>query len=461
MLGFVEKMTKHALGAMQHFDSGGQALNQSTTQAPTTDYTDHTTAGGAAGKVADPTSWAGGQGVAGTYTAGAVNGAGGVMQGIGNAFTAQNGYQAQLAPTTQVDYATPLSTGFNNLNQGYGQNQALLGQQQALANQFQAQIQGGGPNPAQAALAKNTGENVASQAALMAGQRGAGSNAGLVARQAAQQGASTQQNAVGQAAVLEAQQRQQASQNLMEQQKAQQSTIQGEQGIQGNLYGASANANNAQNNTNVANYGMAQGINAQTAQNNANAVNKTTSGLMNGAGSLAALFAHGGRVGSLPDHLYKMASIYHPQHLDSGGLVDFGVGSPQAATPSTPKLPGGEGLDTSGAFDSVKKMGGSKGKDGGGGSSSSMPTDSDWASYTGADKRAEGGRVGSQMKAGGKVPGKPKVNHDDYGNDTVSAKLSPGEVVIDLDTLHDEGKLGQMARFVAQNIERKKAGRKA
>ena len=73
---------------------------------------------------------------------------------------------------------------------------------------------------------------------------------------------------------------------------------------------------------------------------------------------------------------------------------------------------------------------------------------------------ARGGTVGSRLKSGGKVPGKPKVQHDAYKNDTVSAKLTPGEVVIDLDTLKDQGPLGHMARAVAQAIMKKK-GRKA
>ena len=44
---------------------------------------------------------------------------------------------------------------------------------------------------------------------------------------------------------------------------------------------------------------------------------------------------------------------------------------------------------------------------------------------------------GMALEAGGKVPGKPKVDHDAYKNDTVTAKLTPGEVVIDIDTLKE------------------------
>lgn len=75
-----------------------------------------------------------------------------------------------------------------------------------VASQYQNIASGIGPNPAQAALNQSTGQNVTNQAALMAGQRGAGANVGLMARQAAQQGAATQQQAVGQAATMQAQQ---------------------------------------------------------------------------------------------------------------------------------------------------------------------------------------------------------------------------------------------------------------
>lgn len=99
--------------------------------------------------------------------------------------------------------------------------QALQQQQQFLAavqaqnglqnqtnvyNQLQNVANGTGPNPAQAMLANATGQNVANQAALMAGQRGANANVGLIARQAAMQGANTQQQAAGQAANMQAQQ---------------------------------------------------------------------------------------------------------------------------------------------------------------------------------------------------------------------------------------------------------------
>jgi hypothetical protein len=122
-------------------------------------------------------------------------GAGGV-QGQTSALQQQQALNAQLAG----------ANGVGNLSGALTSQQGLAAQQQALAQQYQDIAAGKGPNPAQAALNQSTGQNVANQAALMAGQRGAGSNIGLLARQAAQQGAATQQQAVGQGATLQAQQ---------------------------------------------------------------------------------------------------------------------------------------------------------------------------------------------------------------------------------------------------------------
>lgn len=110
--------------------------------------------------------------------------------------------------------------GVFNLSGALASQQALAAQQQATANQYQNIANGTGPNPAQAALNQSTGQNIASQAALMAGQRGAGANVGLMARQAAQQGAATQQQAVGQSAVMQAQQQLAGLSGLAAQQQA-------------------------------------------------------------------------------------------------------------------------------------------------------------------------------------------------------------------------------------------------
>ncbi len=117
------------------------------------------------------------------------------------------GYQGQATSglgglTNALQYAGGVGTqnnAVNNLGNVFNSQGSTLGQLQGIAN-------GTGPNPAQAMLAQQTGQNVSNQAALMAGQRGAGANVGLMARQAAQQGAATQQQAVGQGATMQAQQ---------------------------------------------------------------------------------------------------------------------------------------------------------------------------------------------------------------------------------------------------------------
>ncbi len=115
--------------------------------------------------------------------------------------------------------------------------QNVLGQQQATAGQLQGIANGTGPNPAQAALNNATGQNIASQAALMAGQRGAGANVGLMARQAAQQGAGIQQQAVGQGAEMQAQQQLAALGQLSGQQQAMAGTNSALAGIGSGLTG--------------------------------------------------------------------------------------------------------------------------------------------------------------------------------------------------------------------------------
>jgi hypothetical protein len=133
------------------------------------------------------------------------------------------GFQAQ-----GTDIAKPATAG--QYNQQFGQAQGALGQQQSflnalgaqggignqanvfqqqqqLANQLGQQAMGGGPNPALAQLQGTTGQNISNQAAMMAGQRGGGANAGLMARQIGNMGANVQQQAGNQAAVLRAQQK--------------------------------------------------------------------------------------------------------------------------------------------------------------------------------------------------------------------------------------------------------------
>jgi hypothetical protein len=139
-----------------------------------------------------------------------LNTATGQGQDLYKGIVANNGLGTQKAATGQQGN---LNTSLGNAN-GVGVEQGAVGNLQDVFSkqgqtlgQLSDISQGRGPNPAQTMLNQATGQNVANQAALMAGQRGAGTNVGMIARQAGQQGAGIQQNAAGQAATLEAQQR--------------------------------------------------------------------------------------------------------------------------------------------------------------------------------------------------------------------------------------------------------------
>lgn len=243
--------------------------------------------------------------------------------------------------------------------QGLGHQQDVFGMQRNLAGQLQDMGNGIGPNPALAQLNQATGQNIAAQSALMAGQRGARANPALLARLAAQHGGALQQQAVGQGATLQAQQQMSALAQLQQQQGmmaglANQQVNQQQQGLsaltnaglqhQSNLMGLQSNANS---------------VNAGVANQNTQTQGQLIGGLIKGGSSALAAGAHGGDVRAMP------------------------------------------------------------------------------------------------MLGGGKVPGQPEVGHNSYKNDTVPAMLSPGEQVIDLNTLHDSGPVGEAARFVAHHINQR------
>lgn len=183
---------------------------------------------------------------------------------VAQANTAYTGNQDALTQQQNFLNATQAQNGLQNQSNVYGQLQNVAA--------------GQGPNPAQAMLNQATGQNIASQASLMAGQRGSGANAGLMARQAAQQGAATQQQAVGQGATMQAQQSLSAlgqAGNMANTQAAQQAAATGantsaQQNEQQQLLNSIAQQNNAnvnmQSNVNTSNAGLAG--NTMTGQQN-------------------------------------------------------------------------------------------------------------------------------------------------------------------------------------------------
>jgi hypothetical protein len=250
------------------------------------------------------------------------------------------GWDAKSVDLLQPATVDQANQQYANVNTGLSQQQAFLNalaaqggignqanvfaQQQALANQLAQQAMGQGPNPALSQFNQATGQNIAAQAAMMAGQRGASANAGLIARQIAQQGAATQQQASGQAATLQAQQ-QLAAQQALQNQQAQMASLAGNQVQQqgsalGNYnqfaQGAQQNILNSIANQNQSAVGLANGLNnanVEIAKGNQQFQADFANKAFKAGGTAMGMpgLAHGGMVGPQS----KLA-----QYLCNGGM---------------------------------------------------------------------------------------------------------------------------------------------
>lgn len=307
---------------------------------------------------------------------------GGIISSVGTMFGGGKNnanFDAKAAPLIQPVTQGQVNQGISNANQGLSyedqlinalssqggiQNQnQVFGEGQDLFNQYKNLANGVGPNPAQAQFAQNTGNNIAGQAALMAGQRGGGANVGLLARQIGQQGGAIQQQEAGQEATLQAQQElaamgaEQAALNQLgstaNNQVANQIGATGNYnqyalGNQNNLLSALGGYNSAQ----VGNTSSQNSANAGIASTNANNMTKTLGGLINSGGQAAAIFgaAEGGEIPDekrilsealskrqFPNHLRAMAEIYHPKVLQKMACGGMAKG---AVVPGEPKFPG-------------------------------------------------------------------------------------------------------------------------
>lgn len=240
---------------------------------------------------------------------------------IGKANQAPGAQMAQLQHPSTIDQANQLygqtQSGINQqqnfANAAMQASPDVFAQQQQLSNMLMQQAQGGGPNPALAQLNNSTGQNIQQQAALMAGQRGASGNAGMLARQVGQAGAGIQQQAAGQSAVMRAQQQLAAQQQL----GGQQAQIAGQQaGAINNLNNATQGAQgqtlNSIGNQNNAEVGSASGVNQYRSEGNKTNAGLFT-GLMGGIGHAVGL-AHGGAVPGGP-------CSYIGQQMKAGGRV--------------------------------------------------------------------------------------------------------------------------------------------
>lgn len=228
--------------------------------------------------------------------------AGGLGGAVSGFFGGQNQFHAD-APTIETQEFTP------QITEAKTRNNQIYNAQNSLARALLLRSQGQGPNPALSQLNTATGNNVAATAALMAGAKGANRNAGLIAQEAARQGAATQQQAVGQGATLQAQQELAAQNELEQLYGAQAGTAMQEQGI---LEGALAAQNSAETTGQLG----AEETNAQVATANANNASSAGGGILGGIGSiLGKIFYKGGRV----------------QHFADGGMATY-------ATPIDPHV---------------------------------------------------------------------------------------------------------------------------
>lgn len=359
----------------------------------------------------------------------------------------QSAQQSQGALNQQQQFAQQAGQmgGLQNLSDVYAQQQALAGQLGQLAA-------GQGPNPALEQLRQATGQNVANQAALMAGQRGAGGNVGLMARQIGQQGATTQQQAVGQAAALQAQQQLGAIGALQQQQQmlgglaggqasmqaeALRGLMQGTQGLQGlnqqqqqALMQAilSQRGQELQQQT-----GQAGAQNVQNVQeremwgNIAKGIGGGLSAMAGGMGGIGGGAASAGSspvsFGMSPQGQKAWMDYANPYKAHGGEIKGYAEGGPVAADSSNQSAVLKEHYD----------------KD------ANAPK-----SFVGRHFYASGGSV-QDMRSGGHVPGKAPVGGavDSYKNDVVDAKLSPGEIVLPRSVTQSENPAEAAARFVA------------
>lgn len=381
---------------------------------------------------------------------GAVPGVGSTTSGgLGTIFGGQNSYQAVTPTISTQDNLVP------GIATQEGIASSVLGQQQSLGQTLLQQSQGGGPNPAQAALSQNTGINNANAASMIASTRGATANPALAAELAARAGANNTQQAAGQAATLQQQQ------ELAEQQQLEQLySTEGSNALQAQsiLQGAQASQNSAETTGQLG----AEETNAGLATANTNNASSSVGGLLGAlGGGMSALSKiwTGGKVpnydaGGIATYATPMdprfvvgpsgAGSNGPAGIASGGA---GVGMGLKAFLSKMKSTGGQSDDGNGMND-PENPAGEGDEDGVWGGDTAETADGSGMVDAGADAAAgaaadEGiGAAAAALAMGGgvpdfrsgqKVPGRALFpGKDDPRNDTVLAVLTPGEDVLPL-----------------------------
>lgn len=367
------------------------------------------------------------------------------------------GYQAQSANIAKPVDVNEAQKSMAVARGGMEQQQQFLNQmraagaqtpeQQAMLAQLMMQrAQGGGPSAAQTQLSQATGQNVANQAALMAGQRGAGANVGLMARQAGMQGSMAQQQAAGQAATLRAQEQIAAQQQAAQQQAQMMGQQQvGLNALNQNYLNYSNMALNALNAQNQASVGMQSNINAANAGiagANTQAQAGLLGGVLGGAGAAMGL-AHGGYV----PHMAEGGTVNDDGHKSFTSKFMNGMMAPTMQNPMAMGMTQfGKGLGNM-----LRGSSGMVGKQMGPAGASDLPQNFAQTAYS-------GGAI--DYTNGGKLPGKAEVKGDSLKNDKVPILGSPGEIMLPRSVTQHPNAPEKAAEFVAAILAKNKLGRK-
>jgi hypothetical protein len=298
-------------------------------------------------------------------------------------------------------------------NQLIGQGTTAYGQEQGLIGQLQNEAAGQGPGAtlAQQLMRQATDENIKRSTGMIASQKGI--NPGLAAKLAADSAAGLNQNAAAQGAQLG-----------LQQQLAARSQLGGLLGgdLTRTTNGASGliDTGRGQDITQAVGQGQLDNSRLGILSSGINGQNGILTQGQLGADQLNAGVAHQNALSpeaAAGDNAKVAAANAVAKGGILGGLLNGGGG-----------VLGKIGLE--------KLLGG-----GGGAAGSDVGADMgvDGAVTGGADAGEIAGDVGSMAlyAGGGRVPGHARVAGNSYANDTVDAKLSPGEIVVPRESAHD------------------------
>jgi hypothetical protein len=327
----------------------------------------------------------------------------------------------------QGAFAALQGQGINMAQEAGADYAAQQGNRTAFADQLAAGAQGKGPSLAQAQLQAAQDRGLAQQVAAAKANRAA--NPALAARQSAQLGAQMQQATAQNSATARLQEQQQ-------QQQAYQNYLNSTQNARAAAIGAGTGATSA---------GSANIAAHETSQKGMYGNVLKTAGQMFGLGMakggiVPAKMSAGGVVG---DDLKNVATYA------SGGVVEVDPSGGQShgydyyanmfADKSAPQSK--EDADMQG------KMAGKLG-----GKLAGMFAGTPASAVGGGMPGGSAMSAGAFMSKGGEVPGQAQVEGDSEVNDTVDAKLSPGEMVIPRSVVDAGAK--EVHNFAAELLKR-------